>query len=524
MTPAANPWNEIARLAALREAEVLDTAAEETFDSLVRAAATICHVPIALVSLIDADRQWFKASIGLDTRETPRDLAFCAHAILGDETFVVEDAHRDPRFSDNPLVTGDPRVRFYAGSPIITGDGQALGTVCVIDHQPRQLTAGQLEGLRGLAHTAGAYLDLRRTVRALADTNRALVEVRAAEAETQSSLAELLDLAHDLIQVTDLDGCARFTNRAWKEALGYSERELADLRPIDIVAPEHKAWVVAQREALGRGTNVALETFALIAADGHRVFVEGKGSPVFKAGKVIGFRSVLRDVTATREAQRAKREQVTAAANGLRGPLATLSGALSYLADSPLPPSERTVLDVARTATDRLQEQVQDLLDLQRLQAGDVPVQRELLSPASLLEAAMPRVARTVRERSLTLSSQAMTPQLVLADRRLIVQVIGGMLGHAARAASAGSQLTVAAGVVESGRVRFSFHSDDDSIPPEELRAIFDPPEQRPAGGTPPMGLALPIAGLIVKAHEGAIGASAADGRGNTLWFELPSR
>lgn len=144
MLIAATPDNEAERLAALYALLILDTPAEERFDKIVAFAATEFDVPIATITLIDAERQWFKSRVGLDVCETGRDEAFCSHAILEPGIMVIEDTLHDPRFADNPLVTGAPHIRFYAGAPLIMGSGLSLGTLCLIDRRPRTLDAMEL--------------------------------------------------------------------------------------------------------------------------------------------------------------------------------------------------------------------------------------------------------------------------------------------------------------------------------------------------------------------------------------------
>ena len=180
MEAAPLPQDEADRLAVLEAYRILDTPAEATFDDLTRFASRLCGTPIALVSLVAAHRQWFKSRVGLDAPETPRELAFCAHAILQDEVFEVPDAAADRRFADNPLVLGDPRIRFYAGAPLIGEGGHALGTLCVIDQVPRQLDDLQRDGLAVLGRQVVAQLDLRRSMQELASArDAALAAARA---------------------------------------------------------------------------------------------------------------------------------------------------------------------------------------------------------------------------------------------------------------------------------------------------------------------------------------------------------
>ena len=178
------PDDEVERLAALRSYGILDTPAERAFDDLTRLAAIICQTPIALMSLVDADRQWFKSRVGLEAQETPREVAFCAHTILQTSPMEVPSATEDPRFAHNPLVTGKLGIRYYAGVPLRTPDGYALGTLCVIDRTERRLTEEQLEALDALGRQAMTQLELRRAVRTMQT-----VQEQIARSEEQLSLA-----------------------------------------------------------------------------------------------------------------------------------------------------------------------------------------------------------------------------------------------------------------------------------------------------------------------------------------------
>ena len=176
------------RLAALRRYKILDTEPEQRFDDLALLASQICGTPMALISLVDRDRQWFKARVGVDVPQTPRDIAFCAHAIEQPDLFVVPDALKDARFRDNPLVRAEPRIRFYAGAPLVTTGGNALGTICVLDREPRVLTQAQQDALEALKRQVVAQLDLRLSLDELA---AALAARDEAEQRQDRLIAEL---------------------------------------------------------------------------------------------------------------------------------------------------------------------------------------------------------------------------------------------------------------------------------------------------------------------------------------------
>lgn len=188
--PAALPDNEAARLQKLIDYRVLDTAPEAAYDDITQLAAHICDAPTALVSLIDHSRQWFKSCVGLDATETPRDLAFCAHAILQPGVLMIPDAQADKRFANNPLVTDAPHIRFYAGAPLVTSEGYALGTLCVIGYMPKQLTSEQIQALEALARQVVSQLEMRLSVQRLEMEMTQKAEAEAALQQANDRLIE----------------------------------------------------------------------------------------------------------------------------------------------------------------------------------------------------------------------------------------------------------------------------------------------------------------------------------------------
>ena len=209
--------NESRRLATLLDYDILDTPAEQAFDDLALLAARICDTPIALVSLVADDHQWYKSRVGIDAKQTSREISFCAHAIEQDGVFIVPDATRDERFANNPLVTGDPHIRFYAGAPLVVEDGHTLGTLCVIDRVSRQFTAEQTEALRVLARQAVAQLELRRSMKRMAESLKHLdgqaQQLAASKRFAQSTVDALA--AH--VAILDEHGTIISVNRAWRQ-------------------------------------------------------------------------------------------------------------------------------------------------------------------------------------------------------------------------------------------------------------------------------------------------------------------
>ena len=196
--------DEYARLAALRRYRILDTEPEQRFDDLTMLASHVCEAPISLITLVDADRQWFKSKVGTDLPQTARSVSFCAHAMRQRSLFVIPDTHADPRFRNNPLVTGEANIRFYAGASLISREGQPLGSLCVIDHVPRTLTAEQADALDALRRQVESQLELRRNLAELQGALDARDRAEAAQAKLVDNLRTSLDNVEKLTELIPL--------------------------------------------------------------------------------------------------------------------------------------------------------------------------------------------------------------------------------------------------------------------------------------------------------------------------------
>lgn len=204
MPIASKPANESQRLEALHDFHILDTPAEQAFDDLVRLASYVCQTPVATVSFVDRDRQWFKARIGVQASETSRDIAFCAHAILRpQELLIVPDATKDARFSDNPMVTDAPNIRFYAGAPLVTEDGFALGTLCVVDHTPKELSSEQKKALTILRNQVVRELELHKKNIELSETVQKLEQKEVELLRIESRYRRLVEVMREAVRSSD---------------------------------------------------------------------------------------------------------------------------------------------------------------------------------------------------------------------------------------------------------------------------------------------------------------------------------
>ena len=293
------PPNEAQRIEALLSYGVLDTSAEVAFDDLTALAALICNTPIALVSLVDQRRQWFKAKVGVEATETSRDIAFCAHAILQPGLLVVPDTLDDQRFANNPLVTGAPYLRSYVGVPLLNPEGYPLGTLCVLDHCPRQLTAQQLDALAAIARQVSAQLELRRTV-------TTLTHVIAIQQRTEAEYRDLFENAVEGLYRTTLTGRYLKANPMLASIYGYQSPDelIASLTEIHhqlYVHPEQREVFVQLIKSHGKVSGFESQIYR---KTGERIWISENARLVYDAaGQPIGYEGSVTDISDRKQAE-----------------------------------------------------------------------------------------------------------------------------------------------------------------------------------------------------------------------------
>ncbi|MET0659324.1 MAG: PAS domain S-box protein [Steroidobacteraceae bacterium] len=367
LPPEVSTDAEAARLRALAECAILDTGAEAAFEDVTLIASTLFKTPIAAISLIDANRQWFKAKVGIEVDETPRDDAFCAHTIKdADEVLVVTDARQDARFADNPMVTAGPEIRFYAGAPIVTSDGFALGAVCVIDTQPRELPDEERLALKALARQVVTLLEQRRASK---EFENAISVQRTTEAELRRREALLRDAYENAPigkALVSLTGQWLQVNRATCEILGYEAQELLRTTFQSITHPDDLETDLGYVRDMLAGTIRSYEMEKrYIHKQGHIVWTQLSVSLVRDHhDKPVFFATEVQDITRRKRLEQSKEEFLATLTDELRTPIATLRDSLAQLSNrvgTELSPHTKALFDLSVKSAERLKSLIDDI-------------------------------------------------------------------------------------------------------------------------------------------------------------------
>lgn len=638
--PACEPG----RIKALNKLCILDTPPEERFDRLTRVAKRYFQVPIALISLVDSDRQWFKSRQGLDASETPRDISFCGHAILDDKVLYIPNALEDDRFADNPLVTGPPDIRFYAGAPLHASTGERIGTLCIIDDKPRELTSEQFEVLRDLADAIETELKQVNLVKSA----KGIVRL--------AMVAEQIDNA---VIITDHNGLIEWVNRGFEKITGYTLDEVSGKKPghilqgpdtdpatIELLRKNINAGKSIQTEILNYHKNGApywldlliqpvlndegeIKEFIAVESDisarkqaennlrsseekikavlntvldgiitidtqgivhtfnpaAERIFgyaakeVIGRNvntlmpkkysehhdsylSNYLQTGnaKVIGigrevegmrkdgstfplelavskmtinnkqmFTGIVRDITERKRLDEMKKEFISTVSHELRTPLTSIRGALGLVLGKfaeQLPDKAMKMLLMAERNSKRLTLLINDILDLEKIESGNLTFEYENIDLVNLVNHAIEDNEGFAQKHHVQLKFKSSLNQaLVYADQHRIQQVLANLISNAVKYTPENGLVEVVVDKPELNyRVKVCDHGP--GIPEEFRKRIFsrfaqaDSSDTREKGGT---GLGLSISKAIIERHTGSIDYKSDVGKGSTFYFELPA-
>lgn len=450
MSEARIPPNEDARLEALHRYSILDTLPEPQYDDLTFLASQLSGTPISLISLIDKDRQWFKSRVGIDIEFTERKHAFCAHAILGDSLLQVPDAREDPRFRDNPLVTGEDGVRFYAGAPLITPDGFPLGTLCVLDKVPREMTAQQTQSLEALARQVVAHLELWRTVKRLeiADSGRqqALSQLSA----NSAILRQFVEHAPAAIAMLDEEMRYIAVSRRFMADFGMVGQDILGLTHYEVFHNIPESWKAVHRRCLA-GAVESCEQDEYIRVDGTHDYLRWEVRPWRRAGGEVGGIIMLIEITTGKvKAERIKNEFLSVVSHELRTPLTSIRGALGLLDGGVMghiPEAAHGMLEIAKKNSERLLFLINDILDMEKIENGKLSLNAVPLDLFQLVRTSVEANQGYAQSCGVRLSLQGQQVveenSMVLGDESRLMQVMANLISNACKFAPDGTAVEV---------------------------------------------------------------------------------
>jgi len=549
------PPDEHQRLSALEATQLLDTPPEERFDRVTRIASRLFSVPIALVSLVDKDRQWFKSSYGLGAKETARDISFCGHAILGSDALVVENARNDERFFDNPLVTGEPNIQFYAGAPLEDRSGNRLGTLCLIDRQPRQFSEADKQNLRDLADMIEREFQFTELGCYYGERTRALNILNEIALDTDGTESELIETAlskanHFLGTETAI--VSHIQGDTYTVRWFHERRENGLHKGLSL--PLNKTYCALLLE---RGEVLAISHMARSRHNHHPCYqafgLESYlAAPVWIDDEIAGtlnfssrqphrpgftetekmFVSLLaRWVATTVERHRTeqmKNQFISTVSHELRTPLTSISGSLDLVlggTTGEIPQKSREMLTIARRNSIQLRALIDDLLDIEKLISGNMPIHLSRQPLDDCVEAAIEETRPLAGPRNINIQfDNTCKAQEALFDPLRLKQALINLISNAIKYSPDGGTVDVCISQQEQ-RFQVDIVDQGTGVPDSFRNRIFqkfaqaDASSSRSKEGT---GLGLAITRELILAMDGEIGYESSEGKGARFWVSLP--
>ncbi|MBD2068182.1 PAS domain S-box protein [Leptolyngbya sp. FACHB-671] len=537
------PTNELDRLNDLYQHQILDTEPEQLFDDLTRLAAHICQTPIALITLLDTERQWFKSKVGVDISETPRNISFCNHTILQTDVLVVPNLLLDERFAANPLVTSEHHIRFYAGCPLITSKGHALGSICVVDRQPRELSAEQINALRALGRQVVSQLKTRRNLAAVTRLTVKRTQTENTLWQSREQFRSLVEQTNDWVWEVDAKAIFTYVSPKVKEILGHKPDSLLGKTLEHLMLPDE-----AKRYATVFGYSAAQQQpftqleETLIHKDGHPIVCESSGAPVFdQQGQFQGYRGITRDITERKQVEREIRKALTkekelnelksrfvnTVSHEFRTPLTTIlasAESLEYYSHKWSEEKKLTYLNSIQSAVHHLRELVDGVLVLGCAEAGKLEFKPTPLDLEKFCRELTEDMQLSIgKHHQLSFTVQGPRTQAYM-DERLLKQIFINLLSNAIKYSPNRSQIDFRL-IYEQDAVIFQVQDSGIGIPLADQEHLFESFHRATnVGNISGTGLGLSIVKRSVELHKGRISATSTVGVGTTFTVILPTQ
>lgn len=558
MRPAPILQNEEQRLVSVHNLGLLDTPPEERFDRITLLATKIFHVPISTLTLVDAKREWFKSCQGLPKHEGDRAISFCGHALVSDKMFVVPDTKKDERLADNPMVTGEPYVRFYAGVPMMSTDGQRVGVFCIKDTKPREFSKDDQEILKELAAWAESEINARNLGLTLVEQKKlqqTLKELNKSQAESTKALLNVmedLEKTHvaialektrdeailksigDGVLATDEKGQVIILNQAGEEMLGLELKEIMgkDFRDTVSVVDEKGEIIPKENRALTKALQTGQKTTSsnhfYMRSDKTKFPISATVRPVLLNEKIIGMIEIFRDITHEREVDRMKTEFISLASHQLRTPLSAMKWLSEMLLDGDvgkLTNEQNDLVENLHQSNERMIDLVNSLLNVARIESGRLIIDPKPTDLVVLARAVVDELKPLAekKKQSLLVSVHDRLPEIII-DPKLIRHVYMNLLTNAIKYTPDGGEITVF--ISRKNDILISQVSDTGyGIPAKEQNKLFskffrgENIVRREPDGT---GLGLYLVKAIIESSNGFIWFKSEESKGTTFWFSLP--